>query len=483
MSPSNPPQSAPAPRLASRPGGEAPPRPGQPGRDVRLPPGTPRILHLDVDAFLASVEQALHPRLRNRPIVVGGSPDSRNLVMSSSYEARAFGVRPGMHLSEARRRCPRAIFRDGDAQAANRLREGTTRVLLGFTPRVEVASIDDFFLDLSGATRLYGDACEAAARIRRAVWTRVHLPLTVGIGTSKLIARLAGKLAKPGGVAEILPGCERSFLGSLPVRELPGVGHSIGAKLERFAIRTVGELALVPREILFASFGRDGLTLFDRARAHDPSPVEVTHAIDEDGVLVPRPPRSIRRETTFEPEEGRPVLLVAMLSYLVERAAAHLRKHGLVCGSLEVRVRWVDTRARLEAARANEYGGGSSAAKRRALAAPSDATDALVRHARALFEELPHRRALVKNLGLTLLALRPASGWQGQLFDAPLAGGEADEHDASRADRHRRLDAVVDQLRAKLGFGSIVRGSSTPLEETHPLGPDGFRLRTPSLNQ
>jgi DNA polymerase-4 len=292
---------------------------------------------------------------------------------------------------------------------------------------------------------------------------------------------LGGKLAKPGGVAEVLPGHERSFLACLPVGELPGVGYSIGTRLERFAIRTVGELALVPREVLFASFGRDGLTLFDRARALDPSPVEVTHAFDDSGNLVVRPPRSIRRETTFEPEEGRRELLLAMLSYLTERAASHLRRHGLLCGSIEVRCRWVDTRARIEGARSG--GGGASAKKRRALDRPSDATSTLFQHARELFEGLPHRRALVKNIGLTLLTLRTSDGWQGQLFGAPLSKGCADEHGASRADRHRRLDTAVDGLRQRLGFGSVMRGSSAELRKTHALGPDGFRLRTPSLNQ
>src|SRR5262245_2706876 len=130
-------------------------------RDARLPPGTPRILHLDVDAFLASVEQALHPELAGRPVVVGGSPRSRNVVMSASYEARAAGVRPGILLAEAARRCPRAVFRDGDSQAANRLRDAATRALLAFTPAVEVSSIDDFYVDLTGTARLHGAASSA----------------------------------------------------------------------------------------------------------------------------------------------------------------------------------------------------------------------------------------------------------------------------------------------------------------------------------
>jgi DNA polymerase-4 len=448
-----------------------------PHRDQALARGTRRILHLDVDAFLASVEQALHPKLRGKPVVVGGPPTSRNLVMSCSYEARAFGVRPGMHLSEARRRCPRAHFRDGDAQAANRLRDGVTRCLLGFTPRVEVASIDDFYLDLTGTARLHGAAFDAALSIQRAVREATHLGLTVGVGTNRLVARLAGKLAKPGGVCEVLPGHELAFVGALPLEHLPGVGHTTGALLERFALTRVAELRLLSREVLFAAFGSAGLVLSERAHGRDEAPVEPTHALEADGALIVRPPKSLQRETTFEPEEGRPEVVEAMLSYLVERGAHRLRTLGVQARTLEVRVRWVDTNPRPEAWSSE----GLSAHRRRALAAPSDATDELWQAARALYRALPRKRALLKRIGVGFHGLARAPGWQGQLFSAGTEAAEAPG--TSRADRHRRLDRALDELRARLGFGRILRGSSVPLAASHPLRADGFRLRTPSLNQ
>jgi DNA polymerase-4 len=386
-----------------------------------------------------------------------------------------------MHLAEAARRCPRAIFRDGDAQAANRLRDGVTRALLAFSPRVEVASIDDFFVDLTGTVRLHGPVFVAAERMHAAIRESTRLPVTIGVGTSKLVARLAGKLAKPGGIAEILPGGEQAFLGPLPVEHLPGVGHVIGLHLERFAIRTVGELRLVPREILFASFGRGGLELWSRARAIDEEPVEATHALDEEGRLIARPPRSIQRETTFEPEEGRAELVLAMLAYLVERAATRLRSQELVARTVEVRLRYVDTRARVEPRSPHDASAqGLSAAKRRTFAAPSDSTDELVQAARELFGELPRRRALVKRIGVTLSSFGQSSGWQGRMFDEHAAAAPAA---TSRADRQRRVDHALDALRRQHGFGRILRGSTLPLVATHPLRPDGFRLRTPSLNQ
>ncbi len=498
-----------------------------------------RILHLDVDAFLASVEQAVHPELAGLPVVIGGAPTSRNLVMSCSYEARRFGVRPGMLLAVAAKRCPRAVFRDGDSQAANRLREAATRLLLEYTPKVEVASIDDFFLDLTGSEPSLGRALDVAAAIRARVWSELALPLTIGIANTRMLARVAGKLAKPGAAAEILPGHEATFLTHLPVSELPGVGHAIGAHLERFAIRTVGQLRLVSREILFASFGRDGLVLFDRARGIDETPIEATHVLAEDGTLTARPPRSIQRLSTFEPEEGRRELVLAMLGYLVERAAFQLRRHRSRARAVEARISYVDTRPsasslpsaqrehpsdahepsdaqRELASDAGEHDASSSGlsfARRKHFSAPTDSTDEIRGLARELFEGLPRRRALVKRVGIALHGLVPSDGcgWQGRLFSdpdsdrSPLArtsdararsdrASELPAHDeharvetggarGSRADRQRRLDEAVDRLRERLGFGRVLSAASLELARTHPLTRDGLRLRTPSLNQ
>jgi len=455
-------------------------------RDEQLPPGTRRILHLDVDAFLASVEVALHPELAGRPVVIGGLPHERNLVMCGSYEARARGVFAGQPLREAARCCPEAIFRRGDSQAANRLREETALLLRRFTPRVEVASIDDFFVDLTGTALLHGAAAVAAEHMRTGIQTEVGLPVTIGIATNRTLARLAGKLAKPGRIAEILPGYELEFLSQLPVEHLPGVGYRTRTQLERFAIRTVGQLRLVSREVLFASFGRLGLLLHQRAHGLDPEPVEATWVEDDDGRLRVRPPSTIRRDSTFEPEEGRPQIVEAMLSYIVERASARLRSHDHCTRSLEVRILYVDTRPR--AARRLDPEGSGSGSRRRSLERPSDSTDVLWHHARTLLRELPRRRALVKRVGVTLFGLTPNTGWQGHLFSHPsespgVKSPRSSDHTLSHADRQRRIDGIVDRLRTQLGFGGIVRGSSFPLRVTHPLDRDGFRLRTPSLNQ
>jgi DNA polymerase-4 len=334
-SPSHPlvPRTDPAPDLplSGRPPGSGFSDAGDPA--LSPPPrarGQRRILHLDVDAFLASVEQAVHPELKGKPLVIGGLPGERNLVMSSSYEARAFGVRPGMPLAEAARRCPRAIFRRGDSQAANRLRERTAHLLGRYSPLVEVASIDDFFVDLTACARLFPRAFDAAVNLRAEIRREVDLPVTIGVGTNRMLARLA-RASSPSRAASprSFPAPSRPSWLPCPWTACPASAHSIGADLERFGIRTVADLRQVSREVLFASFGSLGLVLWERARGQD----------DEPGGADLRPasrrllrdahsPPPCAADSTFEPEEGRREHIEAMLAYIVERAAHRLRSPG-----------------------------------------------------------------------------------------------------------------------------------------------------------
>jgi len=440
-----------------------------PHRDAALSPRTQRVLHLDVDAFLASVESSRDPTLRGKPLVIGAPPHSRGLVMSCSYEARAFGVQAGMFSHEAARRCPQAIFRPGDSRAANALRGQLAGLLLRFTPVVEIASIDDFFLDLRGTTRLLGAACQVAEAIQTLAWSELHLPVTIGIGTNKIMARLAGKLGKPRGIAEILPGHECAFLTNLPIQHVPGVGHSIRKSLADFAIQTAGDLRQVSKEVLFASFGVHGLALYDRVRGIDPDPVVGNCRFDEQGLIVQRAPKTIHRDSSFEPEEGRIERIEAMLAYLVDRAASRLRQHQHQARSMEVRLQYVDTRS----SRQRSEGSSEAGQKRirRKLPEPTGQTERLWQHARTLLHELPRRRALVKRVGLSLLNLHPCSDYQLTLFSDPdsdrnpkdtVAPG-AVPHSGSRADRDRSVDEALDHLRRRHGFGAVVRGAALPL--------------------
>lgn len=455
-----------------------------PHRDSRLPAHTRRILHLDVDAFLASVECSRDPRLIGRPLIIGAHPSTRGLVMSCSYEARAYGVRSGMFARDAAKRCPGAIFLPGDSRAANALRGRLAALLLRFSPIVEISSIDDFFMDLKGTTRLLGAANSVATAIQIAAMEELRLPVTIGIATSKTMARLAGKLGKPRGIAEILPGHEQAFLSGFPVEHLPGVGHSIRRSLEDFAIRTAGELRQVSKEMLFASFGVHGLTLYDRVRAIDPEPVSANCELDAQGLITKRPPKSIHRDSSFEPEESRMEHVEAMLAYLVDRAATRLRQHDLCAGSMEVRLQYVDTRTPKQRRKAPSSAHRGRTRKR--LGSPTAQTEVLWQHARELLRSLPRRRSLVKRVGVSLIQLRADTGYQGELFSDPVSDRPVDPTSSaprSRTDRDQAIDKVLDSLRDRHGFGSVLRGATLPLTQDHRLGPDGFQLRTPSLNQ
>ena len=243
------------------------------------------------------------------------------------------------------------------------------------------------------------------------------------------------------------------------------------------------EILRVVRDFTLAALRLEGIMAHSVVSLAAPG---VRHVEDSGGALRMRIPATIRRDSTFEPEEGRREIVEAMLSYVVERAAARLRFHGANASSIEVRVRYVDTRTRIER---SEAGAPAAALEcRKPLPSPTDSTDELWQHARALFDAIPRRRALFKRVGLTLFGLRARSGWQGRLFSDPVGdrpghNGPGHHGPGSRADRQRTLDRALDALRAKHGFGRLLRGTSLPLAETHELGPDGFRLRTPSLNQ
>ncbi|HET6201298.1 MAG TPA: DNA polymerase IV [Planctomycetota bacterium] len=406
-----------------------------------LPPR--RIAHVDIDAFLASVEVARARHLRGRPVIVGGLPHERNLVMSCSYEARARGVRPGMGLWEAAARCPDGAFLKGSAEAATAARERVRAILERWTPLVEVASIDDFFADLTGTERLHGSALRAAEGMARAIRAETSLSVTIGIGGERTSAKVAGDLAKPGGIAEVFPGAERAFLAPLPVRDLPGVGPAVGRFLDRANLRTIGELAAAGEALLEATFGAHGRTLWRRARGEDPAPVEAG-----------RRPREIARETTFERETADREEIEGMLFYLAERAAARLRALGCSARIVAAKVR---------------FAGGTEEEREAALPAPTDGTAAIAGAALALARRPLRRSVLVRLVGVSLSGLAPRGPLTFDLFDE---GGRA-----------FRLDRAVDRVRARHGFGALLRGPSIGLLGRCPRGQGGFVLRTPSLAQ
>src|SRR5437763_12142403 len=229
------------------------------------------VLHADADAFFASVEQRDDPRLRGRPVIVGGG-----VVLAASYGAKAYGVRTAMGGRQARRLCPQAIVVEPRFSAYSEASKAVYRVFEDTAPLVEGLSIDEAFLDVAGLRRIAGTPTDIAVRLRRDVLERVGLPITVGVARTKFLAKVASRVAKPDGLLVVPPDRERAFLHPLPVERLWGVGPATADKLHNRGIRTVGEVARLPEPVLVSMLGlASGRHLHALAHNRDPRPVEV----------------------------------------------------------------------------------------------------------------------------------------------------------------------------------------------------------------
>jgi DNA polymerase-4 len=406
------------------------------------------VLHLDVDAFFAAVEQRDNPRLRGRPVAVG-----TGVVASCSYEAKQRGVGTGMRLSEARRIVPDLVVLPGDY----RRYELSARRILGIshdhTPLVEMAALDDLYLDLGPlAGGLPEPHLELARQLAEQVREEVGLAVSLGLGTSKVVAGVATLRVKrrkarglPAADVEcVLPGTEAGYLAPWPVEVLPGVGPRLGERLERLNVRRVGELAAVPLSVLAGLFGRRGQVLRDLARG-----------IDHRSVEPFRPPQSVSRRTSFEPALGDLELLSAMLDHLLDRAVSWLRVQGLGARGLTVSVRYGDQR---------------SADSRVSFPRPTDDEQVFRAAARQRWARLLERRLPLRLLGVELSPVQPLDG-QGVLFEDP------------ETQRRRRLRECQEAIRARFGFLSLVSGSTLVLREHLEHDRENFRLRTPCLTR
>jgi len=407
---------------------------------------TRNIIHIDVDAFLASVEQIRDPSLRGRAVIVGGEKGERGLVLSSSYEARRHGVRPGLTLGQAARLLPGAVYLKGDYQEARRLSDLTWEVCRRYTPLAEVTSLDDCYLDVTGTDRLFGAPVTVAERIRREVAAEVGFGISLGTGTNRTVARVATGFAKPGGVVSIPAGGEAAFLRPLPLRRLPGVGYRTEKLLRSFNLKTIGDLARVSRDLLVLTFGNAaGNALADRARGRDDREVKAKTL-----------PRSVRRATSFDPETADRTVVEGMLFYLTERAARALRESGQEARTVAVAIRYVD---------------GPGANRSRSLFRPTNRERDIYREARSLLDGLFTRRVRLKLVGVSLSGLIREGAGQQDLF----------------AERERRraigLSEGIDRIRSRFGFRAVTAGRSIDLLGRYAQNEHGFVLKTPSLTR
>lgn len=395
------------------------------------------ILHVDMDAFFVSVEQVLDPSLRGRPVIVGGDPEGRGVVAAASYEARRFGVHSAMPLAQARRLCPQAVFLRGAHRRYSEFSARLFEILERYTPLVEPLSLDEAFLDLTGCERLHGGPAERTAlRIREAIASALSLRASLGLGSNKLVAKVASAQAKPNGFLRVLPGGEAGWLAPLPVGRLPGIGPRSQERFRHLGIHTVGQLAALPRDLLEEVYGDRGRELFLRARGVCTAPVRRRGES-----------RSISRETTLEEDTLDRGFLESVLSYLTEKAAAQLRAEGLRARTVTLKLRTSDfktfTRSYTLAEPACEdHRLFDTVAQllRRTLGGPEPSGRAAA--------PKPGGRVRVRLVGVALTGF--TTGPQAQL----------DLFAQDRPERWDRLYEGIDRLRRKYGFDAVLRGRS-----------------------
>ena len=379
------------------------------------------ILHVDMDAFFVSVELLERPELRGKPVVVGGRPDQRGVVSAASYEARKYGIHSAMPLRTAGRLCPHAVFLDGHHEKYGEWSDRVVTILAKFSPIVEMVSIDEAYLDLSGTERLHGPPLAAADKLLRTITQTTALPCSAGLATTRLVAKVASDQAKPRGLVWVPAGSEQRFLAPLPVRKIPGIGEVTERALRAMGIETVQQIAAVPQEKLETIFGQWGTALYRKARGGD----SYEFVIDAE-------PKSISHNHTFGEDTSDSNVMASLLSHLSQKACKRLREAGLATRILTLTIR---------------YAGFETHTRSKTLGEPTRLDTDIF----AVFQELfrVHRdpRRKIRLLGVSLSGLTHGNE-------------QLDLLDAERRARLEKLTSAADRLRDRFGFSKVQFGGS-----------------------
>jgi len=379
------------------------------------------VCHVDMDAFFVSVEELFNPALRGKAVVVGGAADQRGVVAAASYEARKFGVHSAMPLRTAARLCSHAIFVDGHPARYRDYSKKVFQVLNRFSPRVEMASIDEAFLDLTGMERLLGRALIIADKLHDEIRHETQLNCSLGLAPSRLVAKVASDQAKPNGALYVLPGQEAQFLAPLEVRRIPGVGKKTEAALHGLGIRRVGDLATLDEDFLAEHFGRWGLALAGKARGEDAG------GWFDAEIGANEAPKSISHEHTFSEDTSDREQLETMLLRLSEMVAKRVRAQQVYARTIQLKLRYKDFSTITRASSLDH-----------ATQLDREIAGAVIQ----LFRRAWNGRAKIRLLGVHAGGLEPAEG-QMNLLEEP------------RTARLREAFRSVDHIRNRFGDASI----------------------------
>lgn len=288
------------------------------------------IFHIDMDAFFASVEIAKNPKLRGKPVIIGGRPDKRGVVSTCSYEARQYGVRSAMAISEAFRLCPHAIFLEGDYPLYREISNTVFNIFYQYTPFVEVVSIDEAYLDMTNQLNQMITSQTVATNIRQQVFKETQLTCSVGIATNKLVSKIAAAKAKPNGLLAIRSGTEATFLAPLPIQALPGIGAKTQTVLNHEGFKIIADIQVLSRDELIHKHGSWGYYYYHAARGEDNRPVVWENTL----------PKSIGAETTFERDHSELRIITLELEILIEKAYRRLKAHKMRTRRLSLKLRY-----------------------------------------------------------------------------------------------------------------------------------------------
>jgi DNA polymerase-4 len=391
--------------------------------------------HVDMDAFFVSVEELFDPSLKGKPVVVGGRPNERGVVSAASYAARKFGVHSAMPLRTAYKQCPQAIFLDGHPERYREYSHKVYDVLLAFSPLVEMASIDEACLDMTGTGRLHGPPLSAAHRLHERMKTETGLNCSIGIAASRMVAKIGSDQAKPNGVIWILPEREAAFLAPLAVGKIPGVGKVTEKNLNALGIRKVGDLARLDEAFLEQRFGKWGLAMAGKARGLDAGGWFDTE------IGAEAAPKSISHEHTFPEDTADAEKIESTLAHLCQLVGRRLREHGLKAGVLQLKLRYKDF---------------STITRAHSLARATQLDTEILDEIRELFRRNWKPGAAVRLVGVH------ASSWAEGGAQLALDGEE-------RHERWERALEAVDRVRDRFGESAVSLGSSLR---------GGFRERT-----
>ncbi len=394
------------------------------------------VFHVDMDAFFVSVEELFAPSLKGKIVVVGGQREERGVVAAANYEARKFGVHSAMPLRTASRLLPAdAIFLDGHPQRYRECSHAVYQVLKRFSPAVEMASIDEAYLDMTGTERLHGPPLRAAHALHGEMKSSTQLNCSIGIASSRLVAKVASDQAKRNGVLHVLPGCEAAFLAPLDVRKIPGVGKVMEKNLHDIGIFKVGDLGKLDDAVLEDRFGKWGLALAGKARGEDAG------GWFDAPIGESSEPKSISHEHTYDQDTADAQQLETTLARLGEMVGRRLREHCLYARTIQLKLRYQDF---------------STITRAHTLPAATQLDTEIIEQARLLFRNNWRQGHKVRLLGVQASSLETAEGQIALL-------------DSDRQERWKQALAAADRLRDKYGESAVSLASGLA---------GGFRERT-----